>query len=470
MDYHNVYAKETTFYEAEYVDNMYLIRYNPKDKMKYYQKAQVFRESNTNEIAYCLEPFETINEQSVYNSTDIPYNLTEQQVEKISKIAYFGYGYKNHTDIKWYPITQLLIWKEADPSGDYYFTNGLNGPRTNIYDRELQEILNYIEWYDEIPEFNDNTYTIVEGERLILEDNNNLLKNYKTDDSRLNIIENVIEVDSLTEGKYDFTIYKEETYYNKPYIFYYSYNSQNLLETGNLKNKEFKFHINVLHTVLELIKIDKDNMSSTPSGEGVLEGAKFAIMDQNYYQFMEWELNGSFNYIENLPLGKYYIKEISPGEGYTLNEEIYEFEFNEENYFSSITVENEIIKKNITINKLYGSDNNWNYEEDIEFAIYDKNNNQVRKIKTNKEGIATTNIPYGTYTISQINSKEGYEKVNDFTITIENTEDETIQLKDLKIPVPNTHTTENKIEIQVPNTKSYDIFQIIIEFIKFILR
>ena len=56
-------------------------------------------------------------------------------------------------------------------------------------------------------------------------------------------------------------------------------------------------------------------------------------MDENYYTFMEWELNGSFNYLENLPLGKYYLKEISPGTGYTLNDEIYEFEFNEEKDF-----------------------------------------------------------------------------------------------------------------------------------------
>ena len=469
MDYSNIYAKETTFYEAEYIDNIYLVRYNPNDKMKYYQKAQVFRESNTNEIAYCLEPFKKINEQSIYTSI-IPDNLTKEQIEKITKIAYFGYGYKDHTDIKWYPITQLLIWKEANPNGDYYFTNGLNGERINAYQRETQEILNYIEWYDEIPEFNNKTYTIVEGERLILEDNNNLLKNYKTDDDRLNIVENVIETDVLTQGKYDFTIYKEETYYNKPYIFYYSNNSQNLLETGNLDNKNFTFHVNVLHTVLELIKIDKDNQSSTPSGEGVIEGAKFALMDENYYTFMEWELNGSFNYLENLPLGKYYLKEISPGTGYTLNDEIYEFEFNEEKDFSTLTVENEIIKKDIVLQKYYGSDNNWNYEENTEFIIYDKNNKEVRKIKTNEKGIATTNLPYGTYTVSQLSTKEGFEKVNDFTIIVNNSEKETIELKDLKIPVPNTHIENNTIEIKVPDTDTYDILYIIIEIIKYLLK
>ena len=253
MDYSNIYAKETTFYEAEYIDNIYLVRYNPNDKMKYYQKAQVFRESNTNEIAYCLEPFKKINEQSIYTSI-IPDNLTKEQIEKITKIAYFGYGYKDHTDIKWYPITQLLIWKEANPNGDYYFTNGLNGERINAYQRETQEILNYIEWYE--------------------------------------------ETDVLTQGKYDFTIYKEETYYNKPYIFYYSNNSQNLLETGNLDNKNFTFHVNVLHTVLELIKIDKDNQSSTPSGEGVIEGAKFALMDENYYKMRSKLLDGGYKIFE----------------------------------------------------------------------------------------------------------------------------------------------------------------------------
>ena len=32
---------------------------------------------------------------------------------KISMIAHFGYGYKNHTDVKWYAITQFMIWQAA---------------------------------------------------------------------------------------------------------------------------------------------------------------------------------------------------------------------------------------------------------------------------------------------------------------------------------------------------------------------
>ena len=74
------------------------------------RKARFFRKSDTGEAAYCIEPFTFFNENSTYESTLNPYNLSQEQKMRIERIAHFGYGYKNHTDAKWYAITQMMIW------------------------------------------------------------------------------------------------------------------------------------------------------------------------------------------------------------------------------------------------------------------------------------------------------------------------------------------------------------------------
>ena len=103
----------------------------------YYQKARFFRKKDTNEYAYCVEPFSFFYEKETYEETTHPYNLSQEQIDRISKIAYYGYGYKNHTDLKWYAITQMMIWKTSNENGKYYFiTKGTANPNE---DPEISE-------------------------------------------------------------------------------------------------------------------------------------------------------------------------------------------------------------------------------------------------------------------------------------------------------------------------------------------
>ena len=108
------YAQTTNFYEGEYIEGIWMNKYNPSNNTIYYQKARFFRQTNTNEFAYCIEPFSFFNETSQYESTINPYNLSSEQLNRISQIAHFGYNYKNHNDPKWYAITQFMIWQVSD--------------------------------------------------------------------------------------------------------------------------------------------------------------------------------------------------------------------------------------------------------------------------------------------------------------------------------------------------------------------
>ena len=62
----------------------------------------------------------------------------------------------------------------------------------------------------------------------------------------------------------------------------------------------------------------------------------------------------------------------------------------------------------------------------------------IKIIETNKQGVAEIELPYGKYTIIQLNTTTGYQKIEPFNIEIKNNEDEIIELTDYKIKVPNT--------------------------------
>lgn len=433
----NVKAESTSFYEAEYIDGIYMKKYNYSNGVTSFQTARFFRQRGTNEFAYCIEPFSTFDEIAKYNSTTNPYNLNESQIDRISKIAHFGYGYKNHTEPKWYAITQFMIWKETGP-GDYYFTDYLNGNRIDIFQNEMNEINNLINDYNKLPTF-DKEYTIISGNNLVLEKD---LYNSKITGDNIVIENNKIIINPTIEGVYTYNIVKEDNTSNKPYIFYESNTSQNLIETGNIPNLSTSFKVNVLKTEIELTKIDKDTKSILPKGEASINGAIYSLYDENNNLIKDLVIENNQAIINNLPLGKYYLKEKESGIGYLLDTNTYEINITKEKSKHQVIVENKVIEKTITIEKKYGDTNILNAEENISFEIYNSNYEKISTITTNNLGIAEITLPYGTYTLKQINTTEGYHKVDDIIIIINNTDNELIELKDLKIEVPNTSTND----------------------------
>ena len=430
----------TTFYEGEYINNIYMNKQKAGSSTIYYQKARFFRQTGTNRFAYCIDPFVFFQDGSIYEETITPSNLTSSQKEQISLIAYFGYGYKNHTDTKWYAITQFMIWQAADPTGNFYFTDGLNGPRITAYTNEMNEINNLINNYKKQTSLNNKTYTLLEGESLSVTDTNNVLSNYKSSNPNFIISGNKLTSSSLTEGVYQIDLIREENYHNAPLLFYQSANSQALMQTGNLSNKQEHLQVEVIKTEIEITKIDKDTQSITPSGEGVLIGAEYGLYNEQDELIQTIVINeDSTGKVENIPFGKYYLKETKAPTGYQLSNEKHEIEITKENSKLKLTLENEIIKKKIIIYKTY-DENERIPEANISFTIYDNKNNKVATITTDENGKAEITLPYGEYKIVQENTTEGYHKVEDILLTVEDTEEEIITLTDYKIAVPETST------------------------------
>lgn len=444
----NTYATSKNFYEGEYIKGIWMNK--QKNGTIYYQTARFFRQTGTNYFAYCIEPFEMFNENSTYAPTITPSNLNEYQKQRISLIAYFGYGYKNHTDLKWYAITQMMIWKESDPTGKYYFTNKLNGTKIDIYQQEMNEINTLINEYLITPSVSNKEYNIVENEELNIIDSNNVLSQYQIiNNDNLTIINNTLNIKNLKEGTYQINLNRKENIYNRPLIFYESYNSQNLVETGDIENN-ISLKINVKKTVLNITKVDSDNKTTVPSGEGTLHGAVYNLFDKDMKKITELTIDKNMKAtIKNLKYGKYYLKEKQAGIGYELDNKIHEFNLNGNNNIVNLILENTIIKKKIEINKVYGEPNNTKGEANVSFNIYDKNNILVETIVTDKEGYAEVTLAYGNYTIKQVNSTPGYELSNNLNITIKDNKKETYKLYDYKIKVPNTKVNDKNMHYMI---------------------
>ena len=437
----SVKAKNTSFYEAEYINGIYMNKYNISEKIIYYQTARFFRNSETNEFAYCLEPFRFFKEQSSYESIT-PNNLSQEQINLITKIAHFGYGYKDHSDTKWYAITQLMIWQVAEPSGDYYFTDTLKGNRITAYQNEMNEINNLINNYSTLPSFSNKTYDLVEDKTLTLRDENNVLNSYISDN--LKIENNEVKLENLKEGTYEYKLIRTDDFYNKPLLFYQSANSQNLVQTGDIENIETKITVNVKKTRLEITKIDKDTQSVIASGKANLDGAIYELFDENNKKIKDLTIKNNQSIVENLEYGNYYLIEKTPGTGYKLDSKKYDFSITKEKTKVDLILENEVIKKKIIVEKKYGEENNLSNENNITFLIFNEKEELIDTITTNELGLAEIILPYGEYKIVQQNTTEGYQKIDPITIQVKDETEEKIECKDLKIPVPNTHTEKEK--------------------------
>lgn len=437
-----VKANSTTFYEAEYIDGIYINKVTPDNKTIYFQKARFFREVGSNKFAYCIQPFTFFNSNSSYESTTLPTIITNEVKVKISLIAYFGYGYQNHTDPKWYAITQLMIWQAAEPKGNYYFTQTLNGIKISPYDNEIAEINHLINDYQTIPSFANSYHDIIKNTNLKLNDENNVLSKYTSKNSNIIIDNNTLIVNNLPLGENEIILQRTENNYNKPILFYQSQTSQALLETGDLNKKIVTLRVNVKESELIINKLDYDTKTTANSGEGQLSGAIYQLYDNNMKEISILKVDEyCTTNLKNLDYGIYYLKEISAGEGYEIDPNIYSFEITPKNPAIVLTLHNKIVKSLITIKKVYETNTGTENEVNITFNIKDSNGKVYTTITTNEEGIAQITLPYGKYQIEQITTKEGYSKIEPFKIEVTDTLPQTFNLTNYKIKVPNTSTS-----------------------------
>lgn len=415
-----VHANTATFYEGEYAGKIYINKYDRQTRKTYFQRARFFRETTTNIEAYCIEPFKSFT-GGLYYLNEYKYNNNIGQ--RIKLLAYFGYGYQNHTDSKWYAITQFMIWQTIVNNDDIYFTGGLNGKRINIYTDEINEINNLINDYHINPQFNMKN-TVIKNKNFELMDTNNKLNNYEIITNKNIKIENNKIIGNLNqEEEIELTLKRiNKRVYRTP-LFFLNENSQDMFTPGDLENEQ-KVKIKVIEPEITIKKIDDKN-------ELPLKGAKFQIINYENNEVLkevETDEAGIIN-IKEIPLGKYKIKEIESPKGYMLNQEEKIVELTEEKSKELLVIKNKIIEKEIIINKSINDGEISEKEPGINFELY-KENKVIGTYKTDEFGSINLKLEYGEYRLHQLNTTNGYKKADDVNISVLDNKKLNINIKD----------------------------------------
>ena len=376
--------------------------------------------------AYCIEP--TIPEGEEYNIGDWSVtNYTNEQKEKALLIAYYGYDYPNHQTREYRAATQALLWELMGTS-----TVGFSSERYDrgtIYnvDKEKQEIMNLVNTHTKKPSFNGTTITLNVGEEITLTDTNKVLSNYEVYSSEnadvdINEDNNTLTVKATAVGNITIRFAKKQ-YLTTQYLVYYSKGHQTLLSPGAVDPVYSDLTVKSLGGKVEFSKYDKDNNTNTPQGLATLGGAIYGIYDAETDTLIQTVTTNNDGYAisNNLPkLGEYYLKEITPSEGYQLDLTRYYFSSSLEQINASLIVKEEVITRDFEFTKVIASDKTgiMTPETNVEFGIYDHNNELYTKVTTDSEGKIYVTLPYGKYTLRQLTSTTNHEMIEDYKFEV----------------------------------------------------
>lgn len=184
----------------------------------------------------------------------------------------------------------------------------------------------------------------------------------------------------------------------------------------------------------------QDSETASAQGDGTLSGAVYGIYrNGELVDTYTTDENGYFKTKEYV-CGNYTVQEISPSEGYLLDETVYPVGAETENYSIehnpiSMTVTEDVLKGKISIIKHSddGSTQIETPEVGAEFEVYLKssgsyeaaNDSEKDYLVCDENGYAQTKmLPYEIYVVHQIKGLENTEQMEDFEVNISENEKE----------------------------------------------
>lgn len=179
----------------------------------------------------------------------------------------------------------------------------------------------------------------------------------------------------------------------------------------------------------------QDSVTGTAQGDATLEGAVYGLYDgDTLVDTYVTDKNGSFTTKEYICGDTWTLRELTPSEGYLLDETVYPVgaepgNFTIEHNPISMTVTEDVILGQIAIIKHNddGSTQIETPEVGAEFEIYLKSagsygaadDRERDFLTTDENGFAETKkLPYGVYTVHQTKGNEGAEFISDFDVVI----------------------------------------------------
>ena len=419
---------ETFNDKSQWISGDYILKV--KGSTRKYQQMTVITRNSDGSFVYCIEPGTPVSDGAVYPGQDFDQSyvgqMTQEQWRRITLLAYYGYGYGNHTDIHWYTVTQYLIWQTVPHGYDIYFTDSLNGNRITKYTNEINELNRLVEEHNISPNITNDTIDMVIGDTVELTDSNNVLNKFEvvdTDNVSASISGNTLSITANDVGDGSVTISKRDKNYSHPAIIYYHPTSQDLMMRGAYDPIDVNLKIEIVGGKVSVKKVDMDTGLGIAQGDATLDGAVYGIYDLEGNRVGEViSKGGEYVTSDYLPsLGTFYLKEEKSSTGYELNETKYFFNITKDDLYPEVDVTEKVIERDLKIFKVYASDETGflTGEPNVTFDIYLKSTGEkVTSITTDENGYATATLPYGTYTVRQVSSTEDHEMVEDFEIVV----------------------------------------------------
>ena len=430
---------------GNWIANNYVVKEHGSTRK--YQQMNVITRRSDGHFVYCVQPGVPIEERPItgYDSDwAIVSNMSQAQWNRVSQLSYYGYGYQDathdHTDIKWYVITQYMIWHTVPTEYDIYFTDTLNGNRITKYTAEMQEMENLLAQHHKVPSFNQTNLSMFIGETKTLDDTNGVLSNGYTIKSinggSASINGNSLSITATEVGNFEVVLSKNNNRYGIAPIIYVDPTSQNVFSRGDIDPTYARLNVEIKGGTITPHKTDADTMEQKPQGEATLEGAVYGIYRESDNLKVgtittDKDGNATSGYLPSL--GRFYLVEEKPSTGYELDSTKYYFEITTDNLFPEISVYERVITRTFDITKVYANEKTgiMTPEPNVKFGFYNNKGELVKEATTGSDGNIRVKLPYGTYTAKQLTSTHNYEKVDDFTLEVKESG------KDVKMVVSN---------------------------------
>ena len=394
---------------------------------KPYMSAQWNLYDMDGKAAYCIEPGVNItihDYDGAIGYINSPYS--DEINQKIGLIGYYGYNYPGHQTLRYRAAAQSLIWETTGGQIVEFWTEKYgNGSFINL-NKERNAIMSLVNSHYTMPSFNNETKDAIIGQTVSFTDNTGVLSGYeiyKSDNATSSINGNTLNITPNTVGEITVSLIKK-TYTSDPTMIFVGKDSksQKMGIFGVHDPVVAKVKLNVKGGRVEIIKTDADTGTTMPSGQASLVGAKFGVYDvnDNLITTLTTDSN-SYAISDYLPsLNVFYIKELEAPKGYVLNTEKYYFKLDKDNLLASINISNKVIERKYEITKVVASNKTqiMTPEVNVEFGIYDYNNNLIKTLKTDSDGKIYFTLPFGDYILRQLSTPSGFEKIDDYKFSI----------------------------------------------------
>ena len=392
------------------VPNVFYERISPT---RPYSTAQFREWSIDGRVVYCIEPGVNITTNLYIQHSGLmqsPFSPEENQLMQL--IGHYGYDYPGHQTLRFRIATQQLIW-EAVSDFTFPFNTQLFGAGTPInVNYERNRIMNLVNNHYTRPSFHNTTRIVNVNDSITITDANMVLNNYtvvNSPDAVTSINGNSITITPSKVGMIRIELAR------------LSYdNEQTFVYTGSDDISQIMAFFRVTEPVTAFININVTGASITINKTGeqvVIENGSFRYeeillpnviyglfnLESELIATITTDANGQA-ILENIPLGKYYLQEISSSLGNMVDDTKHYFELDSDMVFN---FHNRLPKGTLEFKKT-DSETKAGIPNTL-IGIYTENNELIFKGYTNEFGkIILENLFLGRFQIKEKRANIGY--------------------------------------------------------------